>query len=135
MHDFWGQISGPLIDGLALIITVLLGLGLGALKRYINARVTNEDLKTDLLKTETVLGAGVRSLIAGMSAESKKALADGTLSKEEMDELQKKAESLLKAQVPDVEDRLKVHINNSSQYLADMISGEFEKANKVTGVQ
>ncbi len=135
MEQFWGNVSGPLINAASMLFLLILGIGVKRLSTYIDSRDINESLKADMLKTLNVGAASVRAVIAELSTDTKQALADGTLSKEEMAEIQAKAVAKVKEQVPDLEERLNAHITNGSQYLADVISGEFEKANKVTGVQ
>jgi len=135
MEQFLGNVSGPIINAVSMLFILILGIGVKRLSTYIDSRDINESLKADMLKTLNVGAASARAVIAELSTDTKQALADGTLSKEEMAEIQSKAVAKVKEQVPDLEERLNTHITNGSQYLADVIMGEFEKANKVTGIQ
>ena len=135
MDQFIANVSPAVINAASVLITLFIGIGIKKLTDYVNSRDINESLKADMLKTLQVGGASTRAVIAGLSDNVKQALADGNLSKEELAELQAKAVTKVKEQVPDLEERLNAHINNGSQYLVDVVSGEFEKANKITGVQ
>jgi len=135
MEQFISNVSPAVINAASVLVTLFIGIGLKKVSDYINSRDINESLKADMLKTLQVGGASARAVIADLSDNVKKALADGNLSKEELAELQTKAVTKVKEQVPDLEERLNAHINNGTQYLVDIVSGEFEKANKVTGVQ
>ena len=135
MDQFIANVSPAVINAASVLITLFIGIGIKKLTDYVNSRDINESLKADMLKTLQVGGASTRAVIADLSDNVKKALADGNLSKEELAELQAKAVTKVKEQVPDLEERLNAHINNGAQYLVDVVSGEFEKANKITGVQ
>jgi len=135
MEQFIANVSPAVINAASVLITLFIGLGLKKLTDYVNSRAINESLKADMLKTLQVAGASTRAVVADLSDNVKKALANGNLSKEELADLQNKAIAKTKQQIPGLEKRLNAHINNGSQYLVDVISGEFEKANRVTGVQ
>ena len=135
MDQFIANVSPAVINAASVLVTLFIGIGLKKVSDYINSRDINESLKADMLKTLQVGGASTRAVIADLSDNVKKALADGNLSKEELLELQAKAVTKVKEQVPDLEERLNAHINNGTQYLVDVVSGELEKANKITGVQ
>jgi len=135
MEQFVANVSPAVINAASVLITLFIGIGIKKLTDYVNSRAINESLKADMLKTLSVAEASTKAVIADLSDNVKQALADGNLSKEELVDLQNKAIAKTKEQVPDLEERLNAHINNGSQYLVDVISGEFEKANMITGIQ
>ena len=131
---FFGELSGPLMDAVVLIMSTLVTIAGAKVLSYIKDHVQNTQMKTDLLKTAAVAQASVNALINTMSVEMKKALADGTIDDKELAAMQAGIKVKVVNQLPDIEERLKAHINNSSVYIADVIKEQFEKANKITGV-
>jgi len=123
-----------IIDSAAVIITALAGTGVVYFKSYINKRIENEELKNSILLSMTTLENSVKSSIQNLSVEGKKALADGIVSKEELNNIKKSAIEHFEKQVsPALQKRLVAHVGDMETFITNKISAELQKADKVTG--
>ncbi len=127
-------IGQTLIDSMAVIITALVAWGALELRMYANKRTENEEFKTSLALTITTLENSVKSSIQNLSANAKVAIADGTVSEEELKEIQDKAFKHLNEQVaPELQARLQAHVGDIQTWVVNKIGAELQKAEKVTG--
>jgi len=130
----YSQLYQTIIDSAAVIITALVGAGVVYIKGYINKRIENEELKNSVLITMTTLENSVKSSIQNLSAEGKKAVADGTVSDEELEKIKKSAIEHFEKQVaPALQDRLNAHVGDMETFITNKITAELQKADTVTG--
>jgi hypothetical protein len=134
MMDY-SSILQSLIDGSAVVITALIGLGVTYIVKYVKSNVANEEFKASLLATTKIIESSVNSSIGNLSKSAKLALADGSISKKELDVIRTNALKHLYEQVsPKLQGRLEAHIGDVKTFLLNQIAEQVEKANKITGV-
>lgn len=123
-----------IIDSAAIIITALVGMGVVYLKHYINSRIENEELKNSVMLTMTTIENSVKGSIQNLSEEGKKAVADGVITKDELEIIKASAIDNFKKQVsPKLQERLQAHVGDVESFITNKISAELQKADKVTG--
>jgi len=128
------NIYQAIIDSAAVIITGLVGVGVVYVKGYINKRIENEELKNSVMLSMTTIENSVKSSIQNLSAEGKKAVADGKVSKEELDIIKKSALEHFNKQVsPLLQERLTAHVGDVETFISNKITAELQKADKITG--
>ena len=131
----YSQLSQTLIDSLNAVLVVLVGVGIKYLITYTTSHVKNDDIRTSLITSEKMIESSVMSAINNLSKNAKEALADGTISKVELDNIKKSALTNFKKNIaPNVEKRLEAHINDVQGWVINEIESKLESANKVTNV-
>jgi len=129
-----GNLYQTIIDSAAIIITALVGMGVVYIKGYIAKRIENEELKNSVLLSMTTIENSVKSSIQNLSIESKKAVADGVITEDELKNIQTTAMDHFKKQVsPELQNRLTAHVGDVETFITNKISAELQKADKVTG--
>ena len=129
-----GVLYQQVIEAAAAVLIILTTWGIAELRRYVSNRVTNEDLKASVNMTAKVIGNSVKASISNLSTEAKLAVADGKVTKEELDVIEVAAFRHYDKQVaPKLQKRLEAHVDDTQQFIVNMIQAELQKAEKVTG--
>ena len=131
----YSHLLQTLVDSADLIILGLVGIATKYVINYTQNNVKNDDLRTSLITSEKMLESAVLSAIGNLSASTKKALADGSIDKEDLEEIKKAAYANYKEKIePEVEKRLEAHIKDVQGWVLNSIESKLESANKVTNV-
>lgn len=134
MEMDFSQLFQTIIDSATLIITALVALGVVYIKNYASKRISNDELKNSVLLTLTTVENSVKSTVQNMSENAKIAVADGKVSKEEFEEIRKKAFNHFSKQVsPELQKRLQAHVGDVELFITDKVAAELQKVEKVTG--
>jgi len=130
----------PVEISTALIQLVVAVIGIGTVfitaygTKWIRANIKNEEFKKNALTVVDTLKASVNSTIALLGDETKKKLADGKLTREEVIAIQNTAVSHLKKQVPAYEALLADNIQDVQGWVVNKVTEQIAVADKVTGV-
>ena len=117
-------------QGLISIAVALIGLGVYYIRQYVLSKIKNEELRNSLALTLSTLENSVKSSLLNMGKELKEALADGVITKEELDKIKSQVKADVKAQIePKLQERLQAHVNDLDKFLDQAIEAEIQKLN------
>lgn len=122
-----------IIQGTAILITALVGIGVVYLRSYVKQKIENEQIEKSVLTTLDVADSSLRSVILGMSSDLKKKLADGKLEPAEITDIQNKTLAKInKEVVPAILERAEAHVGDLTQFLLTRVEGNLQQSDKVT---
>jgi len=122
-----------LIDILVLVLGAAASVGSAYAIQYMRSKIKNDDFASSLDLTIKVVENSVHDSIQVMGAEAKKAVADGTISPQEIKNIQSAAKQQIVSQVaPKMQKRLSSHLGDVSKFIDSKVVAELQKADKVT---
>ncbi len=115
------------------IIIALIGLGVNYFRNYVINKVKNTELRESLLLTTDVLSDSVKGVLLGMGEETKKAVADGNLSQNDLVLIQERVLSDVHKQlIPATQKRVEAHVGDLEHYMLTKIAAQIQTQDKIT---
>ena len=112
----------------SMVITALVGVGIVYLRKFVNSRVSSQELKESLLLTLNTIEDAVKASVSDLSSEVRKALEDGTITEEERKHLLLLAEAEVNATIGSAaKDRLQAHVADVDRLIQNKVKAAVDE--------
>jgi hypothetical protein len=129
----FGDLESAVLQLVTIIVLALVGVAAAYIKKWVATHIEDAELRKSILATEAVIETSVKGSVQAMSAEAEKALADGKLTKDELNKIQTAAIMDYQRHVaPELKKRLNAHVLDAKVYVAKKAAAVVQSMDKVT---
>jgi len=112
----------------SMVITALVGVGIVYLRKFVNSKVANEELRGSLLLTLNTVEDAVKASVSDLDVEVRKALEDGTITEDERKHLLMVAESEVHNTIGSAaKERLQAHVADVDKLIKNKVKAAVDE--------